>query len=331
MNSSGTQATGGGSYRPAISADGRYVAFESNATDLVSGDTNGMSDIFLHDRQTGATTRVSVNSAGTQTTDGDSSDPDVSDDGRYVAFESNATNLVSGDTNSQIDIFLRDRQAGTTARVSVNSSGSQATGGHSYDPSLSSDGRHVALRSFATNLVSSDTNGFADIFVRDRQEGSTERVSVDSSGSQATGGILGSDDPSISDDGRYVAFSSEATNLVSGDTNGFADVFVHDRGPSGKVYLPIIRKDQPPQFGRLAIINNTGGTLSMTLSGLGTRTFGAGTSYWEDIPVGTYSWTATTTACAGSLSGTVTITAGGTKTLGPFTCGVSSLSVAEGE
>ncbi len=223
-------ATGGGqanghSFEPAISADGRFVAFYSEATNLVSGDTNGADDIFVHDRQTGTTERVSVATGGAEATDY-SYTPAISADGRFVAFRSDATNLVSGDTNGTADIFVHDRQTGTTERVSVATGGAEATVYSSVDPAISADGRFVAFSSLATNLVSGDTNGTNDIFVRDRQTGTTERVSV------ATGGTEGngySYIPAISADGRFVAFNSGATNLVSGDTSGLDDIFVHDR------------------------------------------------------------------------------------------------------
>jgi Tol biopolymer transport system component len=221
--SDGTQANGG-SFTPSISADGRYVAFASIAVNLVSGDTNGVQDIFVHDRQTGQTTRVSVASGGAQA-NGPSYDPSISADGRYVAFASLATNLVSGDTNNFRDIFVHDRQTGQTTRVSVASDGTQANG-HSYDPSISADGRYVAFASLASNLVSGDTNNTGDIFVHDRQTGATTRVSIGPGGTQANRGSLA---PSISADGRYVAFHSDATNLVSGVTNGTTHIFVHDR------------------------------------------------------------------------------------------------------
>ena len=221
--SDGTQANGG-SFTPSISADGRYVAFASIAVNLVSGDTNGVQDIFVHDRQTGQTTRVSVASGGAQA-NGPSFDPSISADGRYVAFASLATNLVSGDTNNEQDIFVHDRQTGQTTRVSVATGGGQANLASS-DPSISADGRYVAFESIASNLVSGDTNNTGDIFVHDRQTGATTRVSIGPGGTQANRGSLA---PSISADGRYVAFHSSATNLVSGVTNGTTHIFVHDR------------------------------------------------------------------------------------------------------
>ncbi len=208
----------------AISADGRYVAFGSEATNLVPGDSNGTWDVFVHDRQTGQTTRVSVDSAGGQAND-QSTHCAISDDGRYVAFSSEATSLVPGDANGVVDVFLHDRQTGETARVSVDDAGNEGDG-NSSRPALSGDGRYVAFESWASNLVAGDTNGATDIFVHDRQTGETARVSVDGAGNQASGACALAD---ISADGRHVAFSSSASNLIPDDTNGRCDVFVHDR------------------------------------------------------------------------------------------------------
>jgi len=217
-------AQGDGGMYPSISADGRYVAFASGASNLVPGDTNGFADIFVRDRQTGMTERVSVDSLGAQG-NGNSEFSSISADGRYVALYSNASNLVPGDTNAYVDIFVHDRQTGVTERVSVGSLGAQ--GNHdSLNPSISADGRYVAFVSLASNLVPGDTNVEADVFVHDRQTGMTELTSVDSLGTQ---GNYRSLYPSISADGRYVAFVSWATNLVPGDTYGNYDVFVHDR------------------------------------------------------------------------------------------------------
>jgi len=223
ISSAGVQGDGVSS-APSISADGRYVAYSSRATNLVGGDTNGSSDIFVRDRVTGTTTRVSVSSTGVQG-DGDSYWPSISADGRHVAFFSNATNLVDGDTNGDYDVFVHDRVTGTTTRVSVSSAGAQGDGA-SLGLSLSADGRYVAFESYATNLVDGDTNGDYDVFVHDRVTGTTTRVSVSSTGAQGDGESYG---PSLSADGRYVAYFSRATNLVGGDTNGSYDVFVHDR------------------------------------------------------------------------------------------------------
>ncbi len=233
VSSTGAQANGK-CHQFAISADGRFVAFSSVASNLVAGDTNACEDVFVRDRQTGTTERVSLNSAGGQ---GDLASSDsyysriaISPDGRYVAFSSWASNLVAGDTNGSADVFLRDRQTGTTTRVSVDSLGTQGDG-DSSGPAISADGRFLAFESVATNLVPSDTNGIRDIFVHDRQTGTTERVSVDSSGNQGVGvGYNNSSSGcSISADGRYVSFGSYFTNLVPNDTNNDADCFVHDR------------------------------------------------------------------------------------------------------
>ncbi len=207
-----------------ISADGRYVAFQSPANNLVPGDTNAAVDIFVHDGTTAQTTRVSVDSAGIQGDDSSQS-PSISADGRYVAFDSFAENLVIGDSNFDEDVFVHDRATGQTTRVSVDSAGSQANS-YSTEPSISADGRYVAFVSFSDTLVPGDTNVCEDIFVHDRATGQTTRVSVDSAGTQ---GNLESDTPSVSDDGRYVAFMSRAENLVPEDTNGDRDIFVHDR------------------------------------------------------------------------------------------------------
>ena len=199
------------------------LAFYSLATNLVAGDTNGAADVFVRDRLTGQTTRVSVSSAGAQG-NGDSSGQSVSADGRYVAFGSNASNLVGGDTNGTTDVFVHDNQTGETTRVSVSSAGVQGNGA-SGSPAISADGRYVVFFSLASTLVAGDTNGVSDIFVHDRLTGQTSRVSVSSSGLQGNGS---SAVPSISADGRVVSFTSVASNLVAGDTNANNDVFVHD-------------------------------------------------------------------------------------------------------
>jgi cold shock CspA family protein len=223
VGTGGRQSNGESSYA-AISSDGRYVAFDSYATNLVADDTNGARDVFVRDRLTGATERLSVDSAGGQGI-GDSSHVAISADGRYVAFRSSASNLAPGDTNGNVDVFVHDRQTGLTERVSLDSSGNQGNG-DSAGRAVSDDGRYVAFDSYATNLVADDTNGARDVFVRDRQTGTTERVSVDGNGNEGNGE---SASPAISSDGRYVAFDSLAANLVPNDTNGKRDVFVHDR------------------------------------------------------------------------------------------------------
>ncbi len=221
--SDGTQANSG-STGSSISADGRYVAFQSTASNLVSDDNNSTYDIFVYDRQMDTIERVSVASDGTQG-NGQSTIAGISADGRYVTYSSDASNLVSGDTNGAGDAFVYDRQMDTIERVSVASDGTQGNG-RSSGGSLSADGRYVGFYSIASNLVPGDTNGVGDAFVYDRQMDTIERVSVAANGTQ--GNDL-SYSPSLSADGRYAAFTSYARNLVSGDTNGFGDIFVYDR------------------------------------------------------------------------------------------------------
>jgi cold shock CspA family protein len=214
------------SYWPSISADGQIVAFSSYASNLVAGDTNGASDVFVHDRATGITERVSVDSSGAE--GNDYSDwPSISADGQIVAFSSDASNLVAGDTNGTFDVFVHDRATGITERVSVDSSGAEGNSDSGrYGISISADGQIVTFQSDASNLVAGDTNADSDVFVHDRATGATERISVDSSGKE---GNSYSQYASISADGQIVAFSSDASNLVAGDTNWTIDVFVHDR------------------------------------------------------------------------------------------------------
>lgn len=223
VSSAGAQGNGV-STTAAISGDGRYVAFASAATNLVAGDTNGVNDIFVHDRETGTTARLSINSSG-DGGNGGSRFPSLSYDGRYVAFESGATNLVANDTNGVRDIFVRDRRTGTTTRVSVDSRG-RAANGHSEYPSLSANGRFVAFTSAASNLVAGDTNGDLDVFTHDTQANTTSRVSVSSRGVQGNGVSY---DAAISANGRFIVFGSAASNLIAGDTNGNEDIFIHDR------------------------------------------------------------------------------------------------------
>lgn len=226
ISSTGVQANNY-SYMPSISADGRYVTYYSSANNLIVGDTNGRGDVFVYDRLLGLTTLASVSSYGIQG-NADSSEPAISADGRYVAFSSTANNLVAGDTNGYMDIFVHDRQTGITKRVSVPSNGVQGNGRSTF-PSISNDGESIAFYSNANNLVTGDTNGKDDVFVHDLSTGITSRVSVSNTGVQ---GINTSSYPSISGDGRYIAFQSLAGNLVSGDTNGLEDIFLYDRQSS---------------------------------------------------------------------------------------------------
>jgi Tol biopolymer transport system component len=216
-----------------LSADGHRVAYWSAASNLVAGDTNGVEDAFVYDLLTGVTTRVSVDSAGVQGNN-KSGHPSLSPDGRWVAFWSNASNLVLGDTNATGDVFLHDMQTGATTRVSVSSLGVQGNGNSSAfrQPACSTDGLRVSFTSEATNLVPGDTNGWHDVFVHERASGTTTRVSVSSLGVQSNGQSSPQLPSSISGDGRTVGFDSGASNLVPGDTNGQYDIFVHQDPPT---------------------------------------------------------------------------------------------------
>ncbi len=224
ISSTGVQANSFGDLAK-ISDDGRYVVFQSEATNLVAGDNNGQRDVFIRDRQLGTTELVSISSIGTQG-NGWSEEATISGDGRYIAFQSDATNLVAMDTNLATDIFLRDRVAGTSARLSVSVTGTQANN-WSRQPSISADGNIIAFTSFASNLHPGDTSVGGDVYVRDVAAGSTELTSVSSAG--VKGNFESGGAGSVSGDGRFVAFSSGASNLVSGDTNTDEDVFVRDR------------------------------------------------------------------------------------------------------
>jgi uncharacterized repeat protein (TIGR01451 family) len=229
IDSSGTQGDAGSS-GPAISANGRFVAFASTASNLVLSDTNYTYDVFVRDRVLNQTTRVSLSSSGVQGIRR-SANPAISADGRFVAFDSIAENLVPGDVNATSDIFVRDRLTNQTSRLSVNDTGEEGNQSSQY-PSISADGRYVVFESDASNLVPDDTNDLTDVFIRDRLTNQTRRLSINNSGTQ---GDSFSYFPSISANGRFVAFHSYAGNLVPGDSNvtGFAfgtgDVFVRDR------------------------------------------------------------------------------------------------------
>ncbi len=254
VNSNGAEANGP-STASAISDDGHFVVFQSAASNLVVNDTNGLADIFFHDLQSGETRRVSVASDGTQA-NGPSRYPDISAHGRYLVFESNATNLAAGAPSTYAyvptisddgrfvaftavnftnwgfpglqavnDVFVRDLQSGTTMLAGVASDGTPANGDNGPG-TISGDGHVVAFVTAAGNLVSGDTNGLQDVFIHDLQSGETRRVNVASDGAQADHiSWL----PHISGDGRLTVFQSSATTLVAGDTNGADDVFMHDR------------------------------------------------------------------------------------------------------
>lgn len=214
---------------PSISETGRFVAFSSYATNLVAGGGIADQHAYVRDVQAGMTVRVSVSSDGLLA-NRDCSHPTISADGRIVTFASNSTNLAPGNTFNRTNVYIHDRLTGQTIRASAGMSGTPANG-ESVEPTVSGDGRFVAYWSQASDLVPSDLNLTPDAFVYDRQTGQTERVSVDSSGHEVFNDST-TYRPSISENGRIVAFVSGATTLVRGDENGFRDVFVRDRAPS---------------------------------------------------------------------------------------------------
>lgn len=208
-----------------LTPDGRFVAFQSEATNLVTGDTNGARDVFVRDRSLGTTTRVSVTSVGGQG-NGASSAPAISADGRFIAFESVATNLVAGDTNFSPDVFVHDRATGATTRVSVSSAGAQGNGG-GFAPAISADGEWIAFVSVSSTLVPLANNFVPHVFLRRRVTGATTLIGVSSTGGLENGS---SDGPTLSADGRYIAFNSNSSNLVGGGGGSqFKHVYVHDR------------------------------------------------------------------------------------------------------
>lgn len=218
---SGNQASSGGSF----SADGRFLAFGSDASDLAPNDTNGMADVFFRDLQTGTTTLVSVNRGGSASGNGASFSPVLSADGRFMAFGSHASDLVAHDTNGKFDVFVRDLQTGVTILASINQSGSDSGNAESFSPVISPNGRYVAFGSYATDLAT-DIPG-EDLFVHDLLTRTTKWVSINRFGMTQTARRF-SGASGFSADGRYLAFLSTANDLVSNDTYPFSDVYVWD-------------------------------------------------------------------------------------------------------
>jgi hypothetical protein len=269
LNVSGTGGGNGDSQSPAISADGRYVAFESSADNLVANDTNASSDVFIRDMQTGITTLVSINSTGTGSGNHSSFSPTISANGRVVAFASAASNLSSIDTNNKLDVFARDLQTGTTQVVSCNVGCTASGNNDSFVPNvpkdkapranISNDGRIIVFESRATNLVTIPMapNGFTEVFARDLQTGTTTLLSVNMQGTMSVGGEV----PVISGNGRYAVFQSPAPDITANDSGGGLDLFRRDletgitamvsatvtntgsSGPLNNGYFPVISTD----------------------------------------------------------------------------------------
>lgn len=222
----------------AITSDGKFIAFRSTNGNLVENDTNGSADIFVYSED--GLERVSLASDGSEGSGcpcgwpdfcyceyfNFCSHPSISADGRYVVFASYAENFFAGDLPDTLDVFLHDRDQGTTEIISIAPSGSLASG-DSWEPSISADGKFVSFTSRADNLGVEDTNGQPDIYLWSRETGSIQRVSVASDGSEANGF---SAEPVIDAQGGRIAFTSGATNLETPDVNDYTtDVFVHDR------------------------------------------------------------------------------------------------------
>ena len=214
----------GASANPAISEFGRYVVFSSAAADLTSGDSNGKLDVFRRDRARGTTELISVTSGGTSG-NGDSVNPVVSPDGRFVAFQSGAANLVAGDSNGKLDVFVRDTLRGQTILVSSRQNTTTSGSGYSFSPVFAGNS-NVVFTSTADDLTASDTNGTSDVFVRNLNSGTTTLVSVSTNGTSGNGP---SSSPVVSTNGRYIAFNSRASDLAANDNNNATDVFVRDR------------------------------------------------------------------------------------------------------
>jgi Tol biopolymer transport system component len=217
---------------PAMSADGRFVAFVSDSNDVVPNDTNGTGDVFVRDWQLGTTTLVSVNRFGTDSGNAFSVDPVMSADGRFVAFASEANDLVSNDTNAGplttgIDVFVRDLQTAVTTLASLNGTGTGSGNRGSLHPAISADGRFVGFLSASTDLLTMGATAGFNLFVRDRQAGTTACINANRLGMCGGGSGL-SAGPMLSADGRFAAFVTSSSDLVATDTNGETDVFVRD-------------------------------------------------------------------------------------------------------
>lgn len=214
-----------GSFESQVSADGRFVAFTSLASNLVAGDRrDGLPEVYVRDLESATTTVVARGRRGGAANDY-SELGGISADGRFVLFSSRASNLVPADRNGTSDVFLLDREAGTTTLISRGIDGKPARGGASLANAISADGRLIAYQSAARNIVADDTNGYVDVFVRDTVTGETTLVSRAADGSDANGISQSAD---ISRDGTHVVYESSARNIVPGDTNSDVDVFLHD-------------------------------------------------------------------------------------------------------
>ncbi|MGH2692465.1 MAG: TolB family protein [Actinomycetota bacterium] len=232
---------GAGAWGPDMTPDGRHVAFSFDG--WLTPDAGALDDVYLRDRETGSVELISKANNGQPGNFYDQT-PATSDDARYVAFESLSTNLGPGDNDQIWDIYLRDREAGITELVSKSAAGVKGTANSTW-PSISADGRYVAFASISSNLVPNDVNPLGDVFVKDRQTGAVELISVSTDEAAAIGDSY---QPSMSADGRYVAFTSTASNLVQGDLNDAVDVFLRDR-VAGTTEIISVSSDETPSYG----------------------------------------------------------------------------------
>lgn len=237
-----------------IDDTGTLVAFTSAAANLALGDVNGVSDVFVDDARSGRRQWVSRASGGVPA-DGSSTESEISGDGRYVVFASEATNLVAGDTNGVQDVFRHDLVTGETVLVSAAPGGN--ADGASGSPSVSRDGRFVAFASRATDLVVGDTNGSPDVFLRDMGTGRTTRVSVRGDGGQGPGGIDVTGGTAVSDDGRVVAFST-GLQLDAADRNSALDVYVRDLSAARTEWLTTSPPEAVPSSGDRVSMDGSG-------------------------------------------------------------------------
>jgi Calx-beta domain/WD40-like Beta Propeller Repeat len=253
---------------PVVSANGRFVAFESFSFNILPVGPNARKNIFHRDLQTGVTTLISVNLASTGGGNGDSQNPAISADGRYVAFESRANNLVAIDSNTFTDVFVHDTQTGITTLVSVNSAGMGSGNQESIKPTISANGGMVVFQSFASNLSTIDTNNRLDVFARDIQTGTMHLVSCNvgctASGNNdsLTANVPKDKAPraNISNDGRIVVFESRATNLVTIPMapNGFTEVFARDLQTGTTTLLSVNMQGTMSVGGEVPVISGDG-------------------------------------------------------------------------
>ena len=226
-----------------ISEDGRYVLFTSGSSDLGPTDTNGNPDLYLRDRQAGTTELISINAAGTDSGNGNTFAGTMSDDGRYVVFTSSSDDLVANDTNGNNDLFIRDRQSGTTTMISRNLSATNGGDDDAQNFSITPDAAFIVYTTLASDMVANDTNVGNDIFLYDRVAGTNTLISRNASGDAGNDGSDISGHQCISDDGRYIVFTSDASDIISGDTNGFADAFLYDTTTSTYTRISTVAGD----------------------------------------------------------------------------------------